>query len=298
MPLIMAINPIKKRPAKTRRRKKQIVKKTRRITKPAKQKEIKKMATKKRSIPQVVIHKTAAPRKRSRSRRRVVHANPASRSRARRAAAFGRSAIGGINIGGAARSALPMIVGALLTKFAAKKWGGDPSATEGENWTWKHYIVGLLGGFAGAFATSAIFKGRREIAQKVFEGSMLLTLYKILINEVAAKNESLTTWFGQDDESLPELPANYKGLRGDGYAPGQVYEADEAVYVKGNDGFWRPVNDAGRANQVSGFLGDVVRPVDPTMGYLGDVVRPVDPTMGHLGQTDAAKAWADLYPQS
>jgi len=292
MPLIMAINPPKKKSRKAKKRKAKrtmkiktllphTIKKRRTAKKGAKKMPFKK-SKKPASTPTIVIHKTAP-------RSRIVHANPATRRAARKVAGYARRTLGGINIGGAAKSALPMLVGALITKFAAKKWGGEPSATEGENWTWKQYLVGIIGGFAGAFATSAVFKGRRDVAQKVFEGSMLLTLYKILINEVAAKNESLTTWFGADDDdaSLPQLPAAYQG---DGYVPGQIYPADEATYVKGADGYWKPVNDAPRANNVAGYLGDVVRPVDPA---FGDVVRPVDPA---FGQSDDFKQWSELYP--
>lgn len=204
--------------------------------------------------------------------------NPRRRRRARhnpsRARAYLGRTIGGINLTGAMKAALPMLLGALAFKFAGKRWGGEGGA-ETDNWSARHYLFGAIGGFVAAFATSALFKGTRATAQRVAEGAMLMAAYKIFTLEIAPRQESLNAWFGQDDESLPELPAGgYKGL-----GAGDLLQTPQGTYVLGADGEWRPADDGNR------MLGEGVRPVDPTMGRLGfgDVVRPVDPSMGHLG---------------
>lgn len=225
-----------------------------------------------------------AKRKRARTRsgRFVAKRNPTRARRAgaivrrvvrtsrKRSAAYIGKTIGGINLTGAMKAALPMLLGALAFKFAGKKWGGEGGA-ETDNWSARHYLFGAIGGFVAAFATSALFKGSRATAQRVAEGAMLMAAYKIFTLEIAPRQESLNAWFGQDDDaSLPELPAGgYKGL-----GAGDLLQTPQGTYVLGADGEWRPTNDANR------MLGEGVRPVDPTMGRFGDVVRPVDPSMG------------------
>jgi len=272
MPVILAVNPVKKKKRSKAKRKVKArsasAKKTRVIIR----------------RPTVEVTTTMAKRKKARTRsgqfKKASH-NPANPRRRRRKArtnpsrarAYLGKTIGGINLTGAMKAALPMLLGALAFKFAGKKWGGEGGA-ETDNWTAKHYLFGALGGFAAAFATSALFKGTRATAQRVAEGAMLMAAYKIFTLEIAPRQESLNAWFGQDDEALPELPAGgYKGL-----GAGDILETPQGSYVLGADGEWRPVNDGNR------MLG-AVSPVDPTMGRLGGLgmVSPVDPTMGQMG---------------
>jgi len=270
MPVILAVNPVKKKRSKAKRKVK-----------------ARKASTKKTRViirrPTVEVTTTMAKRKRARTRSGQFKktANPANPKRRRRKArhnpgrarAYIGTTIGGINLMGAMKAALPMLLGALAFKFAGKKWGGEGGA-ETDNWSARHYLFGAIGGFVAAFATSALFKGTRATAQRVAEGAMLMAAYKIFTLEIAPRQESLNAWFGQDDEALPELPAGgYKGL-----GAGDILETPQGSYVLGADGEWRPVNDGNR------MLG-AVSPVDPTMGRLGGLgmVSPVDPTMGQMG---------------
>jgi len=275
MPVILAVNPVKKKKRSKRKVKARSAstKKTRVIIR----------------RPSVEVTTTMAKRKRARTRsgQFAKKHNPSRARRAgaivrrvvrtsrKRSAAFIGKTIGGINLTGAMKAALPMLLGALAFKFSAKKWGGEGGA-ETDNWSARHYLFGAIGGFVAAFATSALFKGTRATAQRVAEGAMLMAAYKIFTLEIAPRQESLNAWFGQDDEALPELPAGgYKGL-----GAGDLLQTPQGTYVLGADGEWRPADDGNR------MLGDRVSPVDPTMGRLGgfgDRVSPVDPTMGRLG---------------
>jgi len=290
MPVILAVNPVKK---KKRSKAKRKVK-------------ARSAATKKTRViirrPLVEVTTTMAKRKRARTRsgqfKKASH-NPSRARRAgaivrrvvrtsrKRSAAYIGKTIGGINLTGAMKAALPMLLGALAFKFAGKKWGGEGGA-ETDNWSARHYLFGAIGGFVAAFATSALFKGTRATAQRVAEGAMLMAAYKIFTLEIAPRQESLNAWFGQDDEALPELPAGgYKGL-----GAGDILETPQGSYVLGADGEWRPVDDGNR------MLGDRVSPVDPTMGRMMGMVSPVDPTMGRLGLGAVIDDFKRIYPQS
>lgn len=196
--------------------------------------------------------------------------NPAKKSRGGRAATYGKRTLAGINIGAAFKATFPLLLGALAAKFAAKKF--TEGGADDQNWTWKNYGFGLLGGFIAAVASSAIFKSRGNTAQRVMEGAFLLIGYKIFINEIAAEHDTLESWFGEDEDYYPQDTQA-------GANEGDVYQArDGENYVMGSDGYWRPVSEAHRTPLVGdGGMGQEVMPVDPTMG---SEVFPVDPTMG------------------
>ena len=182
--------------------------------------------------------------------------NPTKKRRAaRRVGTTAKGLFGAVNPVGAAVNTIPLLVGALAAKFAAKKFadGGEDDS----NWTWKNYGFALLGGFVVSLAAGAIFKSKKGVAQKVMEGAFMLTAYKVFINEIAAKNDSLDTWFGDDPMvDLPELSS------------GDIVD-EEYVY---GDGGYLPINESHRLPMV----GDAVVPVDPSLGQL----VPVNPTMG------------------
>ena len=193
-------------------------------------------------------------------------------SRAARALSYGGSTIAGINIGGALKSSLPLLVGALAAKFAAKKFTAD-DGSEGANWTWKNYGFSLLGGFVAAVATSAIFKSRAGAAQRVMEGAFLITGYKIFVNEIAAQNSTLQAWFSADEQpSMIGQDAGQVPVQAGAIVHGQ----DGQPYVMGQDGMWRPISEAHRL-PAGQYYGDAVVPVRADMG---DAVVPVRADMG------------------
>jgi len=173
------------------------------------------------------------------------------------------------------------LVGALAAKFAAKKFSDDP-ATEGDNWTWKNYGLGMLGGFVAAVATKMIFRAKAATTENVLAGAMLLMAYKCFVYEVAPTNEYLDSWFSEDEDLyLPDSEvAGYLGEENG--EPGDLYQADDDTYVMGQDRLWRSAEDT---NRIAADDDDYVTigqsmPVDPTMG---DEVSPVDPSMGYMG---------------
>ncbi len=192
--------------------------------------------------------------------------NPTKR---RAVANYAKSTIGGVNIQGALKSTVPLLLGALAAKFAAKKF--SDGAGEGEDWTWKSYGLAALGGLVAAVGTSAIFKTNRNTSQKVLEGALLLIGYKIFINEIASQNETMNQWFsgysayGQADEFGQDFDpyAGYDEGVGNG-GLGDVWQGDEADYVQGTDGHWRPVDESHRVNGLS----DGIQPAGGGMGSL------------------------------
>lgn len=193
---------------------------------------------------------------------------------ARRVGAYAKSTIMGLNIPAAAKNALPLFLGALLAKAAAKKLAD--SGGENENWTWKNYLLAMAGGAGGAILAQAIFK-RPGLAQKILEGATLLTLYKVWTNEIAPKNATLQAWFGADDESADP----YAGLMQDAdpYA-GLMEDADPYA------GLFGPVTESPEGDYTAdglayrGYGGRVVD-AGPRMG--GDVVD-AGPRMGGVSQ--------------
>ena len=205
--------------------------------------------------------KKTTQRKRTYRRRR----NP---SRARRAARYTRQTLGGINMMGAAKSMVPLVVGALAAKFAAKKFA--PGGGEMENWNWKNYALAAVGGFIAAFGTSALLR-KRAAAQKVFEGALLLIGYKLFTNELAPMNQFTEAWFGQDTDVDPYM-------LGVGATPGDIWAGNDVDYVKGVDGAWRPMNEMHRLPPRQ--MGDVMVTPDRRYSGMGDVMVTPDRRFG------------------
>jgi len=225
MPTILALNPKPKR------------------KKPAKKRSTKKQSQAKGKQPMAKKKKRGGKKKRR---------NPSG-------GGFARSTIGGVHFMNAVKDSIPMLFGAVAAKFAAKRFADGGG--EMEDWTWKNYLLAVAGGLVGAIAVSAVIKGRGNIAQKVFQGALVLIVYKIWTLEIAPKNATLESWFGE----YPE-----------GNEYGQIWQGDETDYMTGGDGFWRPVDETHRLPSAAGF-GQVV-PYAP--GAMGDDIVAPGPVMG------------------
>lgn len=246
MPLITAINPRKK----TR-------------------------ATGKKKGPKKEMAKTKAlaKRKRRKSTPKTIikyrtRKNPSKTRRlARRAGAYGKQTLLGVNVQGAIKSTVPLLLGALACKFAAKKFADG--GADGENWTWKNYAFGLVGGFVVAFGCQAVFKTKAGTTQKILEGALLLIGYKLFVNELAPTNDSLETWFGGDDDDASEYLPEMTGWEG----MGDIYQDGEVDYIQGEDGAWRPMDDDHR---MPGGMGSTEQLEPPTaeMGFTEQLEPP------------------------
>lgn len=205
-----------------------------------------------------------APKTRTRTRTKVVYRTRSSPKRRRRRnpsrGAYIKQTIAGVNIPGAFRDALPMLTGALIGKAAAKKFalGGG----EMENWTWANYLWCLGGGLIAGFATSALLKGSRATAQKMFTGALILTGYKFFTNEIAPKNATLESWFGQDTNLVRSIDP-YAGLFG------QVYEQPEGDYEM-----------MGQHYVPANMAGETVVPATARLGFGGETVVPATARLG------------------
>lgn len=282
MPTILALNPCGTRTNKKKGRTKMSKKKgkKRRSMTPL---QIKYFGTKRQRAAlatkkKPAAKKTASQKKESskmakgkKGKKKISRKNP-------KVAAYAGRTLAGINIFGAVKSGVPLLFGALCAKFAAKKFAEGGS--ESDNWTYKNYLLALAGGFVAAFGTSAILK-KRAAAQKVFEGALLLVGYKIFTGEIAPKNASLESWFGQTDFDPYGSLGAVNGI-------GDIWQSGSSNYVRGVDGYWRPADEshrlpASRSTQsLPAFVGDVL--VDPSARY-GDVL--VDPS-SRYGETPSA----------
>lgn len=183
-------------------------------------------------------------RRRRRTRRRNPVANPPRRRRyygrrARRTARrAGRRLLGGLSFRTALKNTLLLNVGMFSAKAATRMLGGAASETDPTSWTWSSYIRSGLGGAGAAMLVNAVRPGQ---GQKVLEGALAFTLYKIIQNELVAGNETASKWFGADDDLEAGPLEGYYG-----------YGAEELLDLDGDDdevvmldGFGRPmpIND-------------------------------------------------------
>jgi hypothetical protein len=141
----------------------------------------------------------AAPRRRRRHSHRIsapIYHNPSG------------GLLAGLDLKGAASDLMPMLAGALLAKFAGKKFASTPGA-ETDNWSWQNYLWGAGGGIGGALLAHSIFGTSSRTAQKALEGAFLFLGMKAFTTELAPKNSTLMSWFGQDETA--ELSPEYMG---------------------------------------------------------------------------------------
>jgi hypothetical protein len=288
MPTIVALNPGKKRGKRKgkakRKKRRNLTAKQIKYFGTARQKAA--LKTKKK---RPAKKKTAAKRTASTSKGTNVMAKKRrkySKKRAKRRNPSGggtRGSILGVNMMGAVKSGVPLLFGALIAKFTAKKFADGGG--EMDNWTWKNYSLGLVGGLVAAFATGAILK-KRAAAQKVFEGALLLVGYKLFTNDIATQNPTLESWFGAND-------FDPYGSLSDGM--GDIWQSGSSNYVRGVDGYWRPADESHRKLPAPGRIpygyrqgirkgmGDVL--VDPDSRY-GDVMVTPD---SRYGETPSAR---------
>lgn len=273
MPVIVALNPAKKKKKgekkKGKKRKMTALQKKYFGTK-AQRKGTEKMATAK---------KKPGPKKKRGNPNQIIKYKTRPNS----------MAIGGVNLGGAVKATVPMLFGALVAKFAAKKFAAGGAETD--NWSWKNYLLALAGGFVAAFGTNAILR-KRAAAQKVFEGALLLIAYKVFTNEIAPQNQSLDTWFGADADFDP-----YAGVDGGVGEIGDIWQGGTEDYVKGVDGMWRTTSEAHRMPRggvpfgyrrgIRKGMGDVL--VNPDTRY-GDIL--VDENARYSGAAPTAPEMA------
>jgi hypothetical protein len=192
-----------------------------------------------------------------------------------------------VNIPGALKNALPMFLGALAGKAAAKKFADGGAETD--NWTWANYLWCLGGGLIAALGTSAIFKGGRATSQRIFEGALLLTGYKFFTNDVAPRNSTLESWFGQDDareaaliESAARAIDPYSGIFG------EITEAPEGDFQMLGQ-HYVPASAMGQHYVPASVLGQAVTPATSRLGQI------IEPATARLGQDPTTKFFDEAY---
>jgi hypothetical protein len=215
-------------------------------------------------------------------RRKTRKSNPSPAPRRRRyyraakrtAKRAGGRMIAGLNIRSAIKNALCLNVGMFAAKAAAKRFGLESSETSPESWTWRSYIQAAGGGFGAAFLMNAVKPGT---GQRVLEGAIAFTLYKLIQNELVVKNPTAQSWFGADDEADPNLlPLDLEGVDDD--------VEEQLVYVDDQTGEEIPMSDEYRMQG----LGSVTMPVD----RLGEAMAPPS----NLGRVDDSRQRAlDAY---
>lgn len=260
---ILAINPRKKKRGAPKKAKRSATPK-RGKTMPKKKKRAK---------------RRAAPKTRTKYRTKTVvryrtRKAPKRRRNPSRAGSFARQTIAGVNIGGAVKNALPMLLGALAGKAAAKKFAAGGG--EMDNWTWSNYLWALGGGLLAALGTSAIFKGKRAVSQRIFEGALLLTAYKFFTNDVAPRNSTLESWFGEDEEEARLIESAAAAI--DPYSGlfGEITEAAEGDFQMLGNHYVPSGVMGGQVTPAGARLGAVVDPAGPRLG--------VDPTTVNFDQ--------------
>jgi hypothetical protein len=183
--------------------------------------------------------------------------------------------IAGLSMRSAIKNALMLNVGMFAAKAAAKRFGLESSETSPESWTWRSYIQAAGGGFGAAFLMNSVKPGS---GQKVLEGAIAFTLYKLIQNELIAKNTTAQAWLGADDEDPNLLPLDLDG------AEDELEE--QLVYVDDQTGEQIPMSDEYRMQGLG--LGSVTMPVD----RLGEAMAPPS----NLGRVDDSRQRAlDAY---
>ena len=278
---LLAINPRKPRRAKRRRKtvltRLSATRKRRTRRSPATRKTTVKRRPKKRAytvrrkVPATMARRkrTSAPhRRRAYASKRVYKRRGKGRTRAvaRKLGLFGKQTIMGLNIPTALKNTLPLFLGALAGKFVAKRFADSGSETD--NWTWKNYLFCAGGAGLAAILLQAITR-RPGLGQKVFEGGMLLTAYKLWTNDIAPRNATLQSWFGADaDEDIDSIDP-YAGLFG------EVTEQAEGDYEQEPvSGYFRPIG--GQVMPATAQLGGIMQGAGGQLGAETNVTSMFD----------------------
>lgn len=211
--------------------------------------------------------KRKAPKTRTRTRTVVKYRTrraPKRRRNPSRARAYAKQTIMGINIPGAVRNLLPLLLGALAGKALSRRF--SDTGGEMQNWSWSNYLLTLGGGLAASLATTTIFKGSKATAQKVFEGALLLTAYKFLTLEVAPRNHTLDAWFGEDNEEARLIESAAQAIDPYSGLYGEINEQPEGDFQM-----------LGRSYVPA--LGQIL---DPATQRMGQYMEPATPGMGNV----------------
>lgn len=211
------------------------------------------MAEKKKTQTKPPAKKKASPKK------RTYKKNPTA-----------KGILEGTVIPGAAKSMLPMMGGALLTKVAQKKFGDGTH--ESDNWTWKDYLAGFGGAFGGSLLARYALGASAKTQQKILEGGLLVLAFKLVTQELVPMSTAAEEWLGED---------------GNVYYPGDEYiDAEGNRWMLGENrewytydpqaGQWKPAQQMGDVVVPPGRLGGVVVPP----GKLGGLPEPSTPFAG------------------
>jgi hypothetical protein len=176
-----------------------------------------------------------------------------------------------LDVGKALRSSVALMAGMVAAKAAVNKITAGGSETE--LWSWPNIATAALTGFLAAFLLGAVFNLPRSTTSLIFMGGLALSMYKLFTTKVAPKWGWTQTWFGADDEIHPALLG--AGGEIDIYEP--ITGADEyEVY----DGYG---DDSEELLNEMGYAGSELVPYNPSMG---SEVVPVYPEMGYYGADD------------
>jgi hypothetical protein len=172
-----------------------------------------------------MVRKRTTRRRYTKRRNPAVNATPRRRTYRRRARRAASRIVSGLAFKAALKNAITLNIGMFAAKAAARRFGLDSSETNPESWTWRSYIQAGLGGAGAALLFNAVKPGK---GQKVLEGALAFTLFKMLQNELVVKNETATKWFGADEEEQDPnlLNLDLEGIGAD--------DDEELVYVDDN----------------------------------------------------------------
>jgi hypothetical protein len=251
MPLIIGVNPVKRKNAK----KKRATKKTNpvRRTNPKGKKPMAKKKAKKR------VAKSPATRWRTRTvtkyktRRAPMKVKRRSPSRSRE---------DHLNIQKIVRGSIAAGVGMVIAKVAVNKLTSGGSETE--RWSWPNIMMAGGAAMVAAFAGGALFKLKKPTTAMIATGGVALAVYKIFTTKLAPKWGWSESWFGADEDVA--IHPDFLGAEEDefevvdyqpnvGYLPGQVGATDAGGMVV-------PFN----ANMGSTDAGGMTVPYNPNMG--------------------------------
>ncbi len=230
------------------------------------------------------------PKARTRTRTKTVvryrtRRAPRRRRNPSRVGRYAKSTILGVNIPGAVKNVLPLLLGALAGKVMAKKF--SDTGGEKQDWGWNNYLLCLAGGLIAAVGNQAVFRGSKGTSQKIFEGALLITAYKFFTGEIAPKNATLENWFGQTDEEEARLIESaaqaidpYSGIFGDISAEPMDFQHLGQHYV--------PANMLGQHYAPADMLGQSLAPATARLGAA------VEPATARLG----ADQWTQFFDEA
>lgn len=266
MPMIIGINPVKKRKTKKRTVKKTVAKRAKvsNKKKPAQKKtgakrKVSTMARKKRRAPKrktrtITQTKVVYRAKPKRNPRKNVRKNPNPDTK--------------MTLKKILRGSVAAAAGMLVAKAAVNKLTTGGSETE--RWTWTNIGVAGVSSVAAALIAKQIFSLKQPTTFFIAAGGVALMFYKIFTTKLAPKWGWSETWFGADDDINPEL----LGADDDYLLSDDIDILDDSGmgYLPGQD-------DMGATNS-----GGRMVPFNPAMGATesGGQVVAFNPAMGSV----------------